>query len=87
MALAQALALEQELWLLHTLVRSATHASLSPLTLTPPCPCPACSYVTTVVNAADVIPTISPGSADALRQDVMARWAWVLPGGGGSRLW
>jgi len=48
--------------------------------------CPACmtlelakscaGYVTTVVNCADVIPTISPGSADALREEVM-RSSWA----------
>ena len=47
--------------------------------------CPACmtlelakscaGYVTTVVHGADVIPTISPGSADALR-DVVAQSSW-----------
>jgi len=47
--------------------------------------CPACmtlelakscsGYVTTVVHGADVIPTISPGSADALRDEV-ARSSW-----------
>jgi pimeloyl-ACP methyl ester carboxylesterase len=43
--------------------------------------CPACmtlelakscsGYVTTIINAADVIPTICPGSADLLREEVM----------------
>jgi hypothetical protein len=47
--------------------------------------CPACmtlelakscsGYVTTVIHGADVIPTISPGSADALRDEV-ARSSW-----------
>ena len=47
--------------------------------------CPACmtlelaksckEYVTTVIHCADVIPTISPGSADALRAEV-ARSSW-----------
>lgn len=51
--------------------------------------CPSCmtlelaascaDYVTTVVNAADVIPTVSPGAADRLREEVMRRWV----GGGG----
>ncbi|EFN53573.1 hypothetical protein CHLNCDRAFT_136751 [Chlorella variabilis] len=46
--------------------------------------CPSCmtlelaqscsDYVTTVVHNADVIPTICPGSADALREEVMRRW-------------
>ncbi|KAK9804709.1 hypothetical protein WJX72_001137 [[Myrmecia] bisecta] len=47
--------------------------------------CPACmtlelakscsGYVTTIINNADIIPTISPGSADALRREVEAS-AW-----------
>lgn len=47
--------------------------------------CPACmtlelakscsGYVTTIIHGADVIPTISPGSADALRDEV-ARSSW-----------
>lgn len=45
--------------------------------------CPSCmtlelarscaDYVTTVVNGADVVPTVSPGSADLLREEVMKR--------------
>ena len=48
--------------------------------------CPACmtlelarscaGYVTTVINRADVIPTVSPGSADRLRREV-TRSAWA----------
>ncbi|KAK9825386.1 hypothetical protein WJX81_007825 [Elliptochloris bilobata] len=47
--------------------------------------CPACMtlelarscapYVTTIVNNADIVPTISPGSADALREEVVQS-AW-----------
>ena len=47
--------------------------------------CPSCmtlelaqscsAYVTTVVNHADAVPTICPATADALREEVMRRWA------------
>lgn len=40
----------------------------------PPHPRPAAPQ-TTVVHNADVIPTICPGSADTLREEVMRRWA------------
>ena len=51
--------------------------------------CPSCmtlelarscgDYVTSLVHGADVIPTVSPGSADRLREEVTRRWVrgWV----------
>ena len=53
--------------------------------------CPSCmtlelaqscgGYVTSVMHGADVVPTICPATADALREEVMRRWARVAAGG------